>query len=358
MKKIVSLKKGIALFLVAVTAVSGFTISKVYAASAIDTTTTCTVSVNAADLNDENNADPDRAYNSMKLSSVDFSVKLYKVADVSKSAVYSLTENFKGIADVDHTEVTELSAVTAEEWIGIVDNASAVVAEHEDMAEDYTIDVTAGEGSISDVEVGLYLVVVPEVVTDTEVYTFNNYLIQLPYVEGSWTLVDGNPVFEGDDEWIYNVALNWTSKYERTDRFTGIQIRKTVDTFNTSMNNTSFVYSIVAEKNYSADPENPTMVKVFDDVRAIDFSQAGIQVINVENIPVGAVVTVKEIYTGATYQAVGETTVEIPALSATESYPVASFENTYDEKLIGNGTAVVNTFSKGETGWDWTSEQP
>ncbi len=353
-----NLKKGIAVFLAAAIAVSGFAVSKVYAASAIDTAAKCTVSVNVADLNVENNADLDRAYNTMKLSSVDFSVKLYKVADVSKSAVYTLTENFKGVADVDQTEITELSSVTAEEWIDIVDNAGAVIEQNAGMAEDYTIHVAGGRGSVSDVEVGLYLVVVPEVVTDTEIYTFNNYLIQLPYVEGSWTLVDGNPVFEGGDEWIYNVSLNWAAKYERTDRLSGIRIQKTVETFNTSMNNTSFVYSIVAKKNYSADPENPRMVKVYDDVIAIDFSQAGTQTIDVENIPAGAVVTVKEIYTGATYQAVGEKTVEIPALSVTENYPVAGFENTYDEKLVGNGTAVVNTFSKGETGWNWTREQP
>lgn len=336
-----------------------------YAAKAIDTSTTCTVSVNIADLNDEDNADPERAYNTKQLSSVDFSVKLYKVADVSKSAVYTLTENFEGVTDVDGKEITELSSVTAEEWINIVDKASGIVtgtSESESgLTPDYTISVQNGEGSVNDVAVGLYLVVVPKVETDTEIYTFNNYLIQLPYVEGSWKLNDnGEYAFEGEDEWIYNVVLNWASKYERTDRLTGIKIEKTVDTFNTSMNQTSFVYSVVAEKDYGVDSDNPKMVKVFDDVIAIDFSQAGTQSIVVDKIPAGSVVTVTEVYTGATYEIASNSSdvVKLDALTAASeesAYPVASFENTYNDKLVGNGTAVVNTFTKGENGWEWSS---
>lgn len=358
MKKIANWKKGIALILATVIMVSGFAISNVYAARAIDTTTKCTVSVSIADMNDESNADLDRAYNTMQLSSVEFSVKLYKVADVTKSAVYTITDAFKGVADVDGKEIEELSSVTASEWIDIVDNANKIVEANEQMQPDFVIDVANGQGSNTNVNVGLYLVVVPEVVTDTESYTFKNYLIQLPYVDGAWTLNENNEyAFVGEDEWIYNVKLNWATKYERTDRLTGIQISKTVDTFNKSMNDTSFVYSIVAEKNYSTDPENPKMVRVFDDIRSIDFSQAGTNKITVENIPAGSVVTVKEIYAGATYQIVGENEVKLDQLAVTEEYPVVSFENTYDEKLIGNGTAVVNTYSKGETGWNWTSEQ-
>lgn len=372
MKKMMNLKKGIAVLLTAVIAVSGFAISNVYAAKAIETSTKCTVSVNVADLNDEDNADPDRAYNTAQLSSAKFSVNLYKVANVSESAVYTLTDKFKGVAgvaDVNGKEITELSSVTAEEWINIVEKASSIVnpipvSDSDPVqkpAPDYTLEVVGGKGSRDDVAVGLYLVEVPDVETATETYTFNNYLIQLPYVEGSWKLNDdGEYAFVGEDEWIYNVVLNWASKYERTERLTGIKIEKTVDKFNTSMNQTSFVYSIVAEKNYSVDPENPKMVKVFDDVRAIDFSQAGTQSIVVDKIPAGSVVTVKEVYTGATYKIVKGTSdvVKLDALTAvrdTNAYPVASFENTYNGKLVGNGTAVVNTFTKGETGWKWSS---
>ncbi len=363
MKKMMNLKKGIAVLLTAVIAVSGFAISNVYAAKAIDTSTTCTVSVNVADLNDENNTDPDRAYNTAQLSSAKFSVNLYKVANVSKSAVYTLTENFKGVTDVEGTEITELSSVTAEEWINIVDKASGIVtgASESELTPDYIISVQNGVGSVNDVAVGLYLVVVPKVETDTEIYTFNNYLIQLPYVEGSWKLNDnGEYAFEGEDEWIYNVVLNWASKYERTDRLTGIKIEKTVDKFNTSMNQTSFVYSVVAEKNYSVDPENPKMVKVFDDVIAIDFSQAGTQSKVVDKIPAGSVVTVKEVYAGATYEIApnSNAVVTLDALTAVSeesAYPVASFENTYNDKLVGNGTAVVNTFENDGTKWSWSN---
>lgn len=377
MKKMMNLKKGIAVLLTAVIAVSGFAISNVYAAKAIETSTKCTVSVNVADLNDEDNADPDRAYNTAQLSSAKFSVNLYKVANVSESAVYTLTDKFKGVTDVDGKEITELSSVTAEEWINIVEKASSIVnpiTVHgsdpvQKPAPDYTLEVVGGKGSIDSVAVGLYLVVVPDVETATETYTFNNYLIQLPYVEGSWKLNDdGEYAFVGEDEWIYNVVLNWASKYERTERLTGIKIEKTVDKFNTSMNQTSFVYSIVAEKNYSVDPENPKMVKVFDDVIAIDFSKAETKSIVVDKIPAGSVVTVKEVYTGATYEIAEDTSdvVKLDALTAvrdTNDYPVASFKNTYNDKLVGNGTAVVNTFTKGETGWEWrnsaeVTEQP
>ena len=364
MKKWMSLRKKIAGLLAVGITVLGFAVSNVYAANAIDTSAKCTVSVNVADSHDKKDGDLDRAYNTMKLSSVDFSVELYKVADVSKAAAYTLTDRFCDVADVNGKEIAELSGVTTKEWIDIVEKASAVVEAAPDMEPEYTIPVHEGKGSIQDVMVGLYLVVVPDIITDTEIYTFSHYLIQLPTVEGAWKCKDnGEYVFVGSDEWIYSVALNWSAKFERTDRLTGISIQKTVDTFNQSMNQTSFVYSITAEKDYGTDPENPKMVKVFDDIRVIDFSQAGTESIIVDKIPAGSSVTVKEIYTGATYRILSDkeenkAVVKLDDLTAIvdeSAYPVANFENTYDDKLIGNGTAVVNTFTKGEEGWEWSS---
>ena len=61
----------------------------------------------------------------------------------------------------------------------------------------------------------------------------------------------------------------------------------------------------------------------------------------------------KQIYDGASYEAVGEKTVTGIIIDPDKAIPTASFENTYDGKMITGGISAVNEFveDNGEQFW-------
>ena len=80
------------------------------------------------------------------------------------------------------------------------------------------------------------------------------------------------------------------------------------------------------------------------------FDKAGSKQVIIRNFEAGAVVTVTEVYSGASYELVadnGETQI------IAEDIVNVSFENTYDDGLNG-GNGLVNTFTKLESGkFNW-----
>lgn len=114
----------------------------------------------------------------------------------------------------------------------------------------------------------------------------------------------------------------------------------------------TFVFSVEAVKN------NET---VFSDVASLTFSGPDTKNYTFTGvIPVGAQVTVTEVYSGTVYKAVGATeakvTIEKP--TGAENPAKASFTNTYDGNGGTEGFGILNTFTKGDEGWVWTSDLP
>ena len=72
----------------------------------------------------------------------------------------------------------------------------------------------------------------------------------------------------------------------------------------------------------------------------------------IENLPAGSVVTVTEVYSGASYTLVSEGTQTV-TLDSSATFRV-EFENDYTPTRTG-GHGIVNHFEySDESGWGWT----
>ena len=169
-------------------------------------------------------------------------------------------------------------------------------------------------------------------------YSFIPYLLSLP----------GNDYYStGDDTWNYDLSVGL--KPQQDNRLGRLIIEKTLTSYNATLGGASFIFQVEAVR----DGE-----KVYSNVVSLVFDGPGTKSIELEGLPAGATVTVKEVYTGASYQAVTspvQTTVIVA--DGMEGAPASvSFENTYDEHLRG-GTSVVNRFIHNEDGsFDWEQE--
>ena len=167
-------------------------------------------------------------------------------------------------------------------------------------------------------------------------YLFQPYLIALPNRDAV------------GEEWVYDVTVNL--KPERQARYGALRITKKLENYHADKGDAMFIFQVEAVK------DNET---VYSNVVQLDMTKAGTESILIEKIPVGAKVTVTEIYSGAAYElTAGEKTqvVEIPPRKAddgTEQSAEVSFTNDYNGKHFGTG--VVNQFDSTSNahGWTW-----
>jgi hypothetical protein len=284
-----------------------------------------------------------------ELSKETYDVPLYLVATVDATGRYTLTEDF------DVKELQGIPSVSSDAsndtWKKFAAAAKAVVGVTPETGSriqpDATAQVVGGAAKVTGLRLGLYLADVPTITTDTYVYVADPLLIAVP--GNNYGTRDGNGNVITADGWLYDVTNNL--KFSRQDRYGNLTISKTIDTFNASLGNASFVFSITAEKDYAYTDISLDRKTVYNNVVSIDFSEAGTQSVTIEGIPAGARVRVTEVYSGANYSADGAT-AQSTDITADETVAV-SFANTYDHTLITGGSAVVNHFSY-DDGWTWT----
>ena len=181
-------------------------------------------------------------------------------------------------------------------------------------------------------------------------YRFKPQLISIPTREPTvdpeleenvpWIGVEGNPL-------VVNL------KAERERRLGNLEIVKTLDN-KESKEDAIFVFDIVATLEGEEKP-------VYANVVSINFTDPGTRSVLIEDLPVDAVVTVEEIYHGATYVNVTTVTPAPVTIAAEEIVParVVNFENDYTEYHTG-GHGITNNFSfdgtgnfNGSEGWSW-----
>ncbi len=186
---------------------------------------------------------------------------------------------------------------------------------------------------------GLYLYV-PENTKDSRyTYEFTPYVIMAPTSEYITSK-------QGSDEWDYSPKFSLKSTAK--ERFGSIVISKKLDKYNSTYNKASFVYSVVAKLDNNV---------VFDNVYTLEFDKAETKTKQIDNIPAQAVVTVTEIYDGASYEAVGEKTVlDLKVDADATILPKAEFENTYDGKMVTGGISAVNEFVEIDGKMYWKDE--
>ena len=116
-------------------------------------------------------------------------------------------------------------------------------------------------------------------------------------------------------------------------------------TTNTTPDNVTFTFEIIATWNGT---------QIYKDYKALTFAQAQASTITIANkLPLGSVVTIKEIYPGAGYTPTpeGSDTVNIEKMTTTAT---AAFKNAYNNTIIG-GYGIVNHFTQDEND-EWSGE--
>lgn len=175
----------------------------------------------------------------------------------------------------------------------------------------------------------------------TKEFAFEPVLVSLPTREGA---VDQPLTTASGSGWTHNARI--MLKPQVAPRMGSLEIVKSLQRFETDGTGVdsaaTFVFSVQA-----TDAQGET---VYDDVVSMVFNKPGDQKVLIENkIPVGSTVTVREVYSGASYQVVGpqEKTAVIQANDVVQ----VSFTNTNDNTKV-HGGSVTNSFAYGEGGWD------
>lgn len=235
----------------------------------------------------------------------------------------------------------------------------------------------AGEYAVSDLDAGLYLLIargegltideyvtqLPEAqeeesgterqegsiatvaYTDEYIYTFLPELVALPNKEAG----PGNLAGSADGgEWLYDFAI--FMKPGREPRFGSLEIVKSLRTYET-----------VEDADHPEDEEGGTELDaqratfvfdveatlrgrtVYSNVMSLTFDRPGEKRILIENkIPVGAEVTVTEVYSGASYTMTAADWTTPNVISATELASV-TFTNDYN-RSHNSGHGIINHF--------------
>ncbi len=308
------------------------------AATAIDTgRTDCQITVNVADSEFRDDFDE-----------MTIPVALYKVADVDAAGEFTPVGEFSGM---DFSGIDD--ATTAEEWRGFADTAYTFVENAEPVA---VASISREEGStgavgasFENLGTGMYLVVPEETFnSDYSVkYVFTPYLTALP--SSAYTTTG-----TGSDDWDYQTEIGL--KAEAEQQYGQLDITKVLTNYNESLGRATFVFEVEGRDEAGA--------VVYSNVVSSTHAGAGTETVTLDRIPAGLDVTVREIYSGASYTVVGSGTAtativsdeRIEATAGTDeaaARAAVSFTNQYDGGNRG-GYGVTNHFeSDGENGWTW-----
>ena len=336
------IRQGSAILLAAVLGLSAFAITETYAALGVDINAKCSLQIDV----------PDTGFS--ELTELDIPVNLYKVADIAVTGKYTVTEAF-----AEDVVLNVSSETKADEWKTYAAAAKKVVDDSAKAgtpvakAAAATINngtVTIGATEEEKLPVGLYLVDAQETLSATYRYSFQPYLISLPNNYYYNTI-------PGDDTWVYDLTGTKavSLKPEKADLYGDLVIEKTVDVFNGTYENATFVFQVEAAKADPDAPEGTVSEKVFSDVFAINFTAPGTKSLTVGKIPAGAEVIVTEVYTGASYTvdaATEETVIVADEYLAQDKSNQAKvdFTNTHDGRPNG-GNGIVNSFSYDNGAW-------
>lgn len=209
-------------------------------------------------------------------------------------------------------------------------------------ADEYIVRNTAAEGETD----GLITTVA---YSGSYVFTYEPQLVSLPTKEAD---EEGNIMTSNSGEWIYNAAA--VLKPELSGRFAALRIDKELLSYRTG-NPATFVFLVEAALEGEI---------VYSNVVSMDFNEAGSQSeLIADKIPVGAEVTVTEVYSGVTYriaeggQAVRNIILNNIGPDEEGFSNIVSFRNEYDG-TGRNGSAITNHFEYTDDGaglvWNWT----
>ena len=331
------IKTGGALILAAVLAVSAFALPKAFAAVGVDVDAKCDLTVDV------------RGAGYSELISDSVIIDLYKVADIAVTGAYdSLLE------DVDFSDIN--SGTTAADW---EEKTLAIVDNLEGMDITYSKNTDGGLVTFEDIDTGLYLVYAEQMLSRYNQYDFKPYLISLPnnywnnFARENEIPEDAKEDGKVTDKWIYNFTVSL--KPSKTDLYGDLYINKDLTVYNASLGPAYFVYQVEAVKE---DCDTKEKRIVYSDVVSMEFNEAGSKQLVINDIPAGAVVTVTEVYSGASYELKSDKTIEtVIEADGSELYATAEFVNEYNEGL-NTGSGVVNSYTYSAESKTWDHSDP
>lgn len=171
-------------------------------------------------------------------------------------------------------------------------------------------------------------------------YTFSPQLVAVPgkpqYDSNNSYIVKNNTA--DSVPWSYTVPMTLKVAYEEQE--TELEIVKSIDTYETK-DPATFVFDVEA----TFEGKN-----IYSNVETIVFDKPGMKVCKVKGLPVGAEVTVTEIYEGAVYELDTTTTAKEQkiTLAADTLANKVEFDNDYNNRYHGGGS-VKNEFTKTTT---------
>lgn len=180
--------------------------------------------------------------------------------------------------------------------------------------------------------------------SDEYTYIFAPSLVSLPSKQAE---ADGSISTAGAGDWLYDVTI--TLKPERDVRFGSLEIVKTLQNYEVK-DSATFVFQVDVFLGEGEDER-----KVSSKVYSISFNPGSPaqKSVRIDELPVGARVTVTEVYSGAVYAVVTDATqtVVIPANDVAS----VAFTNDYNPTDKGGGAVTNNfTYSTSENKWGWT----
>lgn len=310
----------------------------------VDLEHACSLTVNVASYtNEEEKAD---------ILSADIVVDMYLVAEAKalKGAdgyTFEVTDSFKSISIPENVSDREWVELAKDAAYTVKDNADAILPAFTAESEDRG---TCFEAKAEGMAAGLYLILArgkddkeyfdtvkaqgtdeESIVTiansDYHKYSFAPAFVALPTKDA----VDGVINTANPGPWLYSaeIALKSTQEVAYSD----LRINKDLLTYNGLDGKVTFVFDVEAE----LDGKN-----VYSNTVTFSFTDAGEEYKVIEHLPVGAVVTVTEVYSGTNYKCVsGDTKSE--TIRANEMVTV-TFENEYSKTVL-HGGSITNHFA-------------
>ena len=260
-------------------------------------------------------------------------INLYKLANITETGDVELLDKYSN-SNID-LSVLNNNPTVEDVNTKIVEPAKRI-ADGTKPDETITIDKSTGAKSESitiENGAGLYLYIPKDAADGRYKYSFTRYVLMAPTSEYIST-------GSGSDEWNYSSSFSLKSSEE--ERFGSLEIVKTLDSFNSSLGTASFIYEVTAVR------DNET---VFNNVYSIDFTNAGNKSRVIDNIPADSDVTVKELYSGASYSVNGDASKNTKIIA--DKTVTTDFENDYDGRLISGGISAENHFENEDGVINW-----
>ena len=204
-------------------------------------------------------------------------------------------------------------------------------------------------------------------------YTFQPELIALPFPVANIPTGDEDPVSTAGGHWEYSVTA--VLKPARELRYGSLKVVKNLEIYNDTTNTAqlepvSFVFRVKVEKTRTATGTGGTTTEVkefeFEDIIMFTFTAPGEEFCLYEDMfPVGASVTVTEVYTGAGYvnsspvvvntfvlpgNALDGEPLEILPPESADAPATAKFYDKCENELI-HGYGVLNQYSYENGSW-------